>query len=290
MKTQSAKVDTYGLTDVGKVRSHNEDQFLIASLHKRMALHFTSLSDVSELERLTSPDAFLFLVADGVGGVMGGEVASSTAVQSVARYIAHTTDCYYTFNVDQEHQFMDQLQSSVIECHTALQEEFGTGGRRSKPGPATTLTLVTVMWPRAYIIQVGDSRCYYLRNGKLKQLTQDQTLGREMVDMGVMSETDVQNAGLDNVLSSAIGATIRPALGLIDLEPDDVLLLCTDGLTKHVSDEEICRALDTLENAEQMCRHLVDAALEGGGSDNVTVVVSRVVGNGDTAPAPAPTP
>ncbi len=149
------------------------------------------------------------------------------------------------------------------------------GGRR---GPATTLTLVTLIWPRGYIVHVGDSRAYYLHNGKLRQITRDQTMGDLFVDEGVMSEGEVEKAGLRNVLSSALGADMSPSVGLIDFEPDDVLLLCTDGLTKHVPDQAIHEALSRRETAEATCRGLVQGALAGGGSDNVSVIVARMPG------------
>jgi protein phosphatase len=136
---------------------------------------------------------------------------------------------------------------------------------------------VTLTWPRAYIVHVGDSRCYYLRHGTLHALTRDQTIGEELIDAGVMSEEQVSDRGLDHLLTSAVGADINPVLGLIDLEWEDVLLMCTDGLTKHVSDDRIAAIIGSAGTAREIAEKLVDEALAGGGTDNVTVIVGRMI-------------
>jgi protein phosphatase len=136
--------------------------------------------------------------------------------------------------------------------------------------------MVTLVWPRAYVVHVGDSRGYLLRRGKLRQFTTDQTLGDLFVDIGKVSEEQARKQGLYNVLASAVGSDLAPAVGVLDLEPGDVLLLCTDGLTKHVPDPRIAELLAAAPDAESACRALVDDALEQGGSDNITVIVARV--------------
>ena len=152
--------------------------------------------------------------------------------------------------------------------HERLKEMFQTQG-----GPATTVTLVTLVWPRAYVIHVGDSRGYFFRNGRLKQFTRDQTMGNYLVDIGAVTEQHAQKAGLYNVLSSAVGGDFVPTVGVVDLEVGDVLLLCTDGLTKHVTDDRIAEVLSK-EPPEAAAQWLIDDALAGGGTDNVTVVVA----------------
>jgi protein phosphatase len=126
---------------------------------------------------------------------------------------------------------------------------------------------------------VGDSRAYYLRGGRLQQLTRDQTAFEQLVDEGVIDEEKARAAGerhrFKDVLTSAVGAEIEPSVGLIDLQADDVLLLCTDGLTKHVPDGEIAQVLGAGRSAEESCRRLLDLTLERGASDNVTVIVGR---------------
>ena len=127
-------------------------------------------------------------------------------------------------------------------------------------------------------MHVGDSRAYHLRGEKLRRLTRDQTMGAYLVDEYAMTEQQVEQQGFNNVLSSAVGAQeMTPAVSELTLEQGDSLVLCTDGLTKHVSEERIAGVIAKAENAEAGCRELVDLALEGGGKDNVTVVVANAL-------------
>lgn len=268
-------LDTCGKTHVGKVREVNEDQFFVASLGKTLDLLHTSLDRVAAFDEMQQSRAYLFVIADGVGSVGGGQIASDTAVQALVTYITRTMGCFYAYDIDSEHEFIEQLESAVQHAHDMVLEKFSSKGR----GPATTLTIATLMWPRVYLIHVGDSRAYYLRGDRLRQITRDQTMGELMVDQGVMTEEQVSRSSLSNTLSSAIGyETMKPSVGLIDLQWGDDLLLCTDGLTKHVSDEEITTILQETDSAEAACQRFIDAALEGGGRDNITVVVARAAG------------
>ena len=268
------KIDTCGKTHPGKVRDVNEDQFFVASLGKSLDLLHTSLERVAAFDEVQRSKAYLFVVADGVGSVGGGQIASGTAVQALVKYISRTMGCFYGYDIESEHEFIEQLESAVQHAHESVLAAFST---KSK-GPATTLTIAVLMWPRVYLIHVGDSRAYYLRNGRLRQITRDQTMGELMIDQGVMTEEQVSRSSLTNVLASAVGSEMKPSVGLVDLEWGDDLLLCTDGLTRHVSDEEITAILQDSSSAELACQKLVDAALEGGGRDNITVVVGRASG------------
>jgi serine/threonine protein phosphatase PrpC len=135
-----------------------------------------------------------------------------------------------------------------------------------------------VVWPQAYVVHVGDSRAYHLRAGSLKRLTRDQTMGAFLMDEYKMTEKQVEQQGFNNVLSSAVGAQdMTPAVSAMTLAQGDSLVLCTDGLTKHVSEKQIAEVLEGAVNAESGCRELVDLALAGGGRDNVTVVVANAL-------------
>ncbi len=268
-----AGVDSFGLTDLGKVRTKNEDHFLIATLRKSVALEHTSIDDEEPFDHFRESSAQLFIVADGVGGRPGGELASGTAVQSLVPYITQTVGCFNNADVDKENEFLMQLEGAVERAHERIQEELGAGDH----GPSTTLTMVTLIGPRAYIVHVGDSRAYYLHNGRLRQLTDDQTMGRYMVDVGAWTEEQAARAGVAANLTSALGGSeMHPTIGLVDLLPGDTMLLCTDGLTKHLADEQITAMLGRGDGAEATARALVKAALDAGGSDNVTVVVAKL--------------
>jgi serine/threonine protein phosphatase PrpC len=245
-------IDSFGLTDIGKVRKVNEDQFAIAPLGEA---------------------AQLFVIADGVGGRPGGELASESAVASLLEYVDEAAASFRALDVDQEHEFLASLEAAVQRAHEKILRDYQSTGK----GPATTLTMIALSWPRAYVVHVGDSRAYYLRGARLRQITRDQTTGEYMVDVGAWSEEQAARAKVAGNLTSALGGSeMKPSVGLIDLEPGDVLLLCTDGLTKHVSDERIAEVLGRTSNAEAMCRELVRGALDAGGTDNVTVLVARM--------------
>jgi PPM family protein phosphatase len=269
----AVRVDAFGLTDPGKVRPANEDHFAIAMLRKAVELRQCSITASQVTERYSSPEAMVFVVADGVGGQPGGAFASETAITTLVEYLSQAAGCYHNLDVTREHEFLAQLENSVQSAHQRL------GGAEGKShGPATTLTMATLVWPRAYIVHVGDSRAFYLRRGRLRQLTRDQSMGEFMVESGAWTEEQARRARTSGVLVSALGAAeMTPAVGLVDLAPGDTLLLCTDGLTKHVSDETIADVLGKAESAEAACRALVDAAMADGGTDNVTAVVARMV-------------
>jgi protein phosphatase len=270
--TPAVQVDAFGLTDRGRVRKNNEDHFAIATLRKAVELLHCSISDRPDFERYAGPEAHVFAVADGVGGQPGGEFASETAITTLVEYLGGAAGCYHNLDVTREHEFLEQLERSVQTAHERLAKKDGSSG-----GPATTLTMATLVWPRAYIVHVGDSRAFYLRRGRLRQLTRDQSLGEFMVETGAWTEEQASRTRTSGLLMSVLGGSeMTPALGLVDLAPGDVLLLCTDGLTRHVPDDQIAELLGRAESAEAACRDLVAAALADGGTDNITVVVARM--------------
>jgi protein phosphatase len=273
-KPRDAELDVFGCTHTGKVRAVNEDHFLIASLHKTMRVRATSLPNPELLEMPSERLALLMLVADGVGGARAGEQASRAATESVASFVTETMQCYYRSDPSNERAFVEALQAVAAACQQSVVE-------RAKANPdlrgmATTLTLGLGVWPRLYLLQVGDSRAYQLLDGKLARLTRDQTVAQDLADTGVLNPADVARSPLSHVLSSAIGAESRPVVTSVRLNPRVTTFLCTDGLTKHLSEDHIRDRLMSVASSETACRLLVDDALEAGGSDNITVVCVRV--------------
>ena len=273
-KPTDDELDVYGLTHRGKVRTTNQDHFLICSLRKQMLVHLTSLSGLDTMPVLAERLAFLAVVADGVGGSAGGETASRVAVEAVTRYIAESVQCYYASHGESEDAFLASLQDAAAQCHEDL---LGLG--RDQPeleGMATTLTLWLGVWPRAYLLQVGDSRCYLLRDGELTQLSRDQTMAQELVDAGVMARAEASRTRWAHTLSSAIGGRqTAPIVTRLEQEWGNVGLLCSDGLTRHVSDERIRDRLRGMTSARQVCEDLLQDALDDGGTDNITILVGR---------------
>lgn len=265
-------VEAAGQTDVGRVRNNNEDHFVIDTMRKAIDISHTSLDVEAIRGRLGTSQAYLFAVADGVGGRPGSELASEQTVEALLRFVAQAAGCYHGLDTDQEHELIERLERTVLETHERILAEYGG----SDQAPATTLTMAMLVWPRAYLVHVGDSRAYYLRRGGLTQITRDQTVGEFMTSVGAWTDAQAAKSAAASSLSSSIGGSeLAPSIGLIDLEPGDVLLLCTDGLTKHVADPEIARVIGGPEGAPEICRKLVDMALAGGGTDNVTTVVAR---------------
>jgi protein phosphatase len=275
----SIRVDARGLTDIGKKRKENEDHFVIMTLRKSAEVRETSLPDPRALDALRGPEGWLFIVADGVGGQAGGALASQTAVTALAQYLGQAAGCFNRLDMEREHELLEQLETAVHAAHRQITERYGGGGggRNAVPGPATTVTMALLVWPRAYIVHVGDSRAFYLRKDRLRQLTRDQTTGEYMVSSGAWTEEQARKAPIGGTLVSALGAPeMTPSVGLVDLLPGDTLLLCSDGLTRHVSEERIAELLGRPTNAAAACRELVDEALAGGGHDNITVVTARM--------------
>lgn len=268
-------IDAFGLTDRGKVRKANEDHFLVADIHRSVDVLCGSLAPEALNHRIGTTGAHLLVVADGVGGGPDGDVASERTAAAVLSYVGRTAGCFQGLDVEREHELLDSLEKTVREVHQQLLSEAGGPNRQA---PATTLTLVLLVWPRAYLVHVGDSRAYVRRRGRVQALTRDQTFGEYMVSAGAWTEEQAAKSRTAETLASAIGGSdLAPCVGLIDLEPGDSLLLCTDGLTKHVSDERIAEVLSLPLDSKGMAERLMADALEGGGSDNVSVVVARGV-------------
>jgi protein phosphatase len=275
-KPTDDELDVHGLTHPGKVRTTNQDHFLICSLRKQMLVHLTSLSGLDRMPVLAERLALLGVVADGVGGCAGGETASRLAVEAVTRYIAQSVQCYYASHGESDELFLASLQDAAAQCHEDLLE-LG----RDQPdleGMATTLTLWLGVWPRAYLLQVGDSRCYLLRDGELTQLSRDQTMAQELVDAGVLARAEASRTRWAHTLSSAIGGRqSAPIVTRLEQEWGTVGLLCSDGLTRHVSDDRIRDRLRSMTSARQVCEDLLQDALDDGGTDNITILVGRAV-------------
>lgn len=271
----TATLDAFGLSDTGRVRPANEDHFVIASMRKSVRIRQSNLSAETLADRLGGAEAHLLAVADGVGGRPGGEVASSRVVEGLLAYVGRAAGCYHQFSVEEEQQFLERLEQNIREVHESILRDVADG----EEAPATTLTLAMLVGPRAYLVHVGDTRAYYLRGDRLRQITRDQTVGQFMVDVGAWTESQAAKSVAGHALASAIGGSeLTPSIGLIDLEPGDTLLLCSDGLNKHVSDDQIKEILKQAATAEPACQALVARALDGGGSDNITVLVARITG------------
>jgi len=274
-KPRDDEIDVFGLTHQGKVRKTNNDHFLLASLHKRMDVVLTSIPGLADASKQPERLAFLAMVADGVGGSEGGEEASRLALEAVSEYLGPSLQAYYSAD-DRENALLEAMQEAALRSHArVLARQIERNDARKR---ATTLTLYVGMWPWTYLLQVGDSRYYVFRDGELMQHTRDQTYAEDLVDAGAMSRTQAEDSPLRNVLSSAIGGDqTAPVVQRIRANWHNVHLMCSDGLTKHVSDQQIRDRLATMTSAQQACEALLQDALDDGGTDNITIIIGRVV-------------
>lgn len=273
-RPRDEEIDLFGMTHVGKVRSRNEDHFLVCTLHRSIMVHGTSLPRQDQLPLRSERLATVAMVADGVGGAAAGWEASQLAVESVTGYVGRTLAALTAAQPSGPNEFRAALEAAVLGAHEAVLAR--ATERAELQGMATTLTLMISTWPDAYVVQVGDSRCYYWNHGELLRMTRDQTAAQELVDAGALRAEEADRSPLSNVLSSALGSNeARPVVSTMQVERGCAMILCTDGLTRHVSDEEMAEQLRQGTSSEQVCRALVELALERGGADNITVVVAR---------------
>lgn len=270
-------LDMFGVTHRGHVRADNQDQFLMCTVHPQVVIHGSSLPEGVALPMRGTRLATLLVVADGVGGAAAGSEAARLATESVMRYVSTTMRCYHTVGSRSDEEFLTALRAAAQEAHDAVTAEAST--RTDQRRMATTLTVSITVWPWMYFLQVGDSRGYIYQAGTLRQVTRDQTLAQQLVDDGALKREDMDRSPLKHVLSSAIGSDVAtPEVTRIDItDRGSTLLLCSDGLTKHVSDKEIAEHLGRMQSSEQVGKELLDLALKRGGADNVTLIVVRAL-------------
>ena len=273
-KPSDDEIDTYGVTNRGKVRPDNQDHFVIGSLRKRLNIRQSSLP-LDNVPLAEERVASFMMVADGVGGGLKGEQASRMALEVVTTYLTESARCYYRFD-EENVDLVQALEEGAEKCHRAIRDRAYSDPATA--GMATTLTVLIGVWPWVYLLQAGDSRYYQYRNGELKQISRDQTVAQELTDQGIMPRELTHKSPLSNVLSSSIGGPqTAPVVTRVQNSWDTVNLLCSDGLTKHVSDERIAERLGAMQSARQVCEDLLQDALDAGGTDNITIVVARTV-------------
>ena len=269
------ELDVHGLTHPGLVRPENQDHFLVGSLRGRLNVNLSSLPAGDQLPIEEERVAAFMMVADGVGGGQKGEQASRLAVEEITQYISTSASCYFRSD-DDEGDFVHALERAARNIHDSLRERGEEDPATT--GMATTLTLFIGVWPWTYLLQVGDSRYYRFANGVLTQISHDQTVAQALVDQGILTPALSAMSPLSNVLASSIGGPqTAPVVTRIPNSWENIHLLCSDGLTRHVSDERIAERLASMTSAQQVCEQLLQDALDGGGTDNITILVGRAL-------------
>jgi serine/threonine protein phosphatase PrpC len=261
-------VSVAGATDVGKQREKNEDALVVADLTGG-----TLLGPVQHARFDVGERGVLLAVSDGMGGAQAGEVASALVVETLTRAMKDAPP----------EMPRDALMNDAIQrAHRAV---WDTAERESKKMGAT-LTAVFVHAGQAFIAEVGDSRAYLVRKGTICQLTHDQSMVQMLVDSGVIEADQAEHSPIRNIILQAMGnqPNVKVALGRLELRDRDCIVLCSDGLTTHVRDDEIRDLVLSTGRPEIAAQALVDLANERGGQDNITVVVAGL-GGGLSRPA-----
>lgn len=250
------KLNAYGLTDIGRKRGRNEDSFLVNN------------------------DLQLFVVADGMGGHSGGEFASRFAVNTIEEVIqSMNTDPEATVisGVNSEDaDFGDRLRYAI---EVASQKIFDQAMfEQELKGMGTTVASILADKGRACIANVGDSRVYLIRKNEIKQLTHDHSLVSEQMRAGLISEKDAKKHRFKNIITRSVGyqEDVETDLHYLDLEPKDIFVICSDGLTNLVEDHVIQEVAESMSK-EEACRALIQKANDNGGDDNITVVICEAV-------------
>ena len=267
---------TFGAkTHQGLIRENNEDQYLVVRLRKSLDLLDTSLGD-DDRPRLADQEGFVLLVADGIGGRAGGERASAMVVKETTRYLLGAAKWFFRLDDPDEHVRLRMLQEALDRIDRQIIEE----GQENPAlaGMGTTLTGASIVGTDLFVVHVGDSRAYLYRDEKLEQLTTDHTIVQELVDQGVISPEAARSHRLPGVLTKALGGKpgVEAEFVKLRLLPGDRLLLCTDGLSELVHDDQIAEILKLHSDPIDACDTLVGAALDTGGRDNVTVIVAAI--------------
>ncbi len=219
----------------------------------------------------------LYLVADGMGGAAAGEVASEMAATEIHRYLI---DTWRSDKQISEEKFASRLRESVelanLQIHNYAREH------PEVRGMGTTATVAAIWHDRLYVAQIGDSRGYLVRNGEARQLTRDQSLTQRLVDVGELTEAEAEASERRNIILQALGpdALVKVDLSRQSLQQNDVLIICSDGLSNLVRRDDIAKAVSEEADVAAVCHRLVTLANERGGPDNITVVAVRFDGDG----------
>ncbi len=262
-------VRVFGRTDVGLVREHNEDNFLIADLTagNRSIRPEVRTHNVGDL-------GTLFIVCDGMGGAAAGEVASRIGVDTIYEMMQQEKDTTDTGKLAL------RLEEAIREAGTRIY----TAARlnRGQRGMGTTVTAAVLAGPRLVLGQVGDSRAHVIRQGRLVQVTKDQSLVQQLIDAKQLTEEEAKNFDRSNIILQALGTTeeVHVDITSVVLRRGDALVMCSDGLSGPVTPEEILQIATEQDEPMETCRLLTERACEQGGDDNITVVVARFDGEG----------
>ena len=261
------KVEVFGRTDAGRARAGNEDAFLVADLTDPCALRQSVV-----LERKVGKCGFLLVVADGMGGMAAGEVASGMATGAIYSHLVRPTAQQAT----EPRLFAERLQEALEAANGDI-HDYALAHPELR-GMGTTATAVGLLGDSMYVAQVGDSRAYLVRDRRIRQLTQDQSVTPRSVGPGELAATETAQSNPRNVILQALGPAIQVSVAMTRqrVQKEDILVVCSDGLSSAVSSSEIAGVVSAEVEVSAACDRLVDLANERGGPDSITIILARV--------------
>jgi protein phosphatase len=277
--SEAVTLTAFGLTDLGRVRKNNEDNFVIADLGSGSEGH------AAWNGHAVGSQGALLLVADGMGGEAAGEVASAICAEAVPRRLHENVQAAREFSAS---ELVPMLRETIeYSNHLVHQKSLEHEGSR---GMGTTITAAALWGPAVFVAQVGDSRAYLARGPAFVQLTRDQTFLNYLADIGAIAPADIENDSRKSILTQAVGTNdhVDPKITWTQLARGDRILLCSDGLYNMVKDPELQRVVVGDGGLEEKCRTLIDLANQYGGADNITLIIAEVDGPGLPAPDALP--
>lgn len=273
---QKIKVHVFGRTDVGMVREHNEDNFLIADLSRknRSIQPEVQQHEIGEL-------GTVFAVCDGMGGAAAGEVASKLGVDTIYDVLQGGR-----IPAD-EVELAFRLNEAICEAGKIIYAESKANSARR--GMGTTATVAVLVKERLFFGQVGDSRAHIVRNGELVQTTKDQSLVQQLIDANQLTPEEARNFDRSNIILQALGTSEEVHVDITStvLKKGDILVICSDGLSGMVEPEDIRDVVLSIEDPIEACQKLTQMACDNGGDDNITVIVAKFDGDALAAPTDA---
>ncbi len=273
-------VQLHAKSDVGRVRRGNEDNYLLIDLATSRTWSGSDGPQSPDDMRQVSlgQQGLVLVVSDGMGGALAGDVASRMAIEAVRDVLMGNND--NESGCDPDSSLIDCLKHATMQANRAIHYKSLEDSRCS--GMGATLTGAAIRGDKLDLVQVGDSRAYVMRGERIRLATKDQSLVQQLVDVGQISEEEAETHMFRNVILQALGAQneLTPATASIQLRQGDMLLLCSDGLSGKLRNEEIRQIVSELhDNLAEACAALVAGANERGGEDNITVVLARFTGD-----------
>lgn len=273
-RSTSVQVDLGALSHPGLVRLRNEDHYMVAKVSRTLEVLLDNLPK-GELPRSLDEDGYSMVVADGMGGMNAGDVASMLAISTGLRLADKSVKWGFKINEKEARELLERMSMYFQEIDRRLTRK--SEADRRLFGMGTTMTLAYSVGGHLFIIHVGDSRAYLYRGGVLTQLTRDHTVAQALADAGQIKTEEIRRHARRNTLTNYLGGhegKIKADVRWLRLEDGDRLLLCSDGLSDMVDDEAVAERLGRRDDARATAQGLLDMALEKGGRDNITIIVA----------------